>query len=123
MKRVGFSQAYSFKYSKRPGTPAAVADRQVPEAEMRERLTQLQHAILEGQTLFNLASVGQIVPVLFDRTGTRPGQLHGRSPHMQSVHVYAPSTLLGQIAPVVINAGRALSLTGSLADDDRGMVA
>ena len=126
--QVGFSQAYSFKYSKRPGTPAAVAEQQVPEAEKSERLTRLQDAILEGQTRFNLESVGRIVPVLFDRPGTRPGQLHGRSPHMQSVHVAAPGALLGRIALVRIDAARALSLAGSLVNelqvpDLQGMVA
>jgi len=60
------------------------------------------------------------VPVLFDRAGSRPGQLHGRSPHMQSVHTVAPSHLLGQIVPVRIADGRALSLEGTL---ETGMVA
>jgi len=121
--RVGFSQAYSFKYSPRPGTPAATAERQVPDPDKSERLARLQDAILEGQTRFNQLSVGSIVPVLFDRTGARSGQLHGRSPHMQSVHVPAPSAYLGRIAPVRIVDARALSLTGSLALHSAGMVA
>ena len=79
-----------------------------------ERLTRLQAAIMDGQMAFNRASVGRTVDVLLDRTGSRPGQLHGRSPHMQSVHVVAPAHLLGQIVPVRIEDGRALSLTGLL---------
>jgi len=114
VRTVGFAQAYSFKYSPRPGTPAATADDAVPEAVKSDRLSRLQAAILEGQLRFNQASVGQVVPVLFDRTGSRPGQLHGRSPHMQSVHAAAPSHLLGQIVPVKIADGRALSLEGTL---------
>jgi len=114
VRTVGFAQAYSFKYSPRPGTPASTADDAVPEAVKSDRLARLQDAILEGQTRFNQTSVGQVVPILFDRAGSRPGQLHGRSPHMQSVHTPAPSHLLGQIVPVRIVSGRALSLEGAL---------
>jgi tRNA-2-methylthio-N6-dimethylallyladenosine synthase len=123
--QVGFAQAYSFKYSPRPGTPASGAADPVPEAVKSERLARLQAAIMDGQMRFNQASVGQTVPVLLDRAGSRPGQLHGRSPHMQSVHVVAPAHLLGQIIPVRIEDGRALSLTGTLVPDNTpcGMVA
>jgi tRNA-2-methylthio-N6-dimethylallyladenosine synthase len=123
--RVGFSQAYSFKYSKRPGTPAAAED-QIAEPIKNERLAAIQAAILAEQARFNAACAGRVVPVLFDRAGRKPGQLHGRSPHMQSVHVAAPRHLLGRIAPVRIEAARALSLAGRLAadaGDDCGMVA
>jgi tRNA-2-methylthio-N6-dimethylallyladenosine synthase len=125
IESVGFSQAYSFKYSPRPGTPAATAAAPVAEPAKGERLARLQAAILDGQMRFNRASVGQIVPVLFDRAGSKPGQLHGRSPHMQSVHVQAHKSMLGQIAPVRIEDGRALSLTGALTLDPiaAGMVA
>jgi tRNA-2-methylthio-N6-dimethylallyladenosine synthase len=114
VETVGFSQAYSFKYSPRPGTPAAVSGAQIPEDVKAERLARLQAAIMDSQMTFNQASVGTIVPVLFDRAGARPGQLHGRSPHMQSVHVQAPARLLGQTLPVRIEAARPLSLQGSL---------
>ncbi|MDB5396132.1 MAG: miaB [Rhodospirillales bacterium] len=117
---VGFAQAYSFKYSPRPGTPASSAADAVPEAVKSERLARLQATILKGQMRFNQASVGQIVPVLLDRAGSRPGQLHGRSPHMQSVHVAAPVHLLGRIVSVRIEDGRALSLTGSLIQTEPG---
>jgi tRNA-2-methylthio-N6-dimethylallyladenosine synthase len=123
VRAVGFAQAYSFKYSPRPGTPASTAADAVPEAVKSDRLARLQAAILDGQTRFNQASVGQVVPVLFDRMGSRPGQLHGRSPHMQSVHAVAPTRLLGQIVPVRIADGRALSLEGDVAIEHRGMVA
>jgi tRNA-2-methylthio-N6-dimethylallyladenosine synthase len=123
VRTVGFAQAYSFKYSPRPGTPASTADDAVPDGLKSDRLARLQEAILEGQTRFNQASVGQVVPVLFDRAGSRPGQLHGRSPHMQSVHAVAPSRLLGQIVPVRIAAGRALSLEGIIETQDHGMLA
>jgi len=118
--RVGFAQAYSFKYSPRPGTPAAVAAGQVPEAVKAERLAALQAALLDEQTRFNQASVGRVVPVLLDRAGSRPGQLHGRSPHMQSVHVPAPAHRLGRIAQVRIEEARALSLRGRLEEDGAG---
>jgi tRNA-2-methylthio-N6-dimethylallyladenosine synthase len=123
VRTVGFAQAYSFKYSPRPGTPASGAADAVPEAVKSERLARLQAAIMDGQTRFNQASVGTVVPVLFDRAGSRPGQLHGRSPHMQSVHAAAPAHLLGQIVPVRIADGRALSLTGELSLEPCGMVA
>ena len=121
---VGFAQAYSFKYSPRPGTPASSAADAIPDSVKTERLVRLQAAILDGQTRFNQASVGQTMPVLLDRAGSRPGQLHGRSPYMQSVHVTAPGHLLGAIVSVRIDEGRALSLKGSLAAAEPcGMVA
>ncbi len=121
--KVGFAQAYSFKYSPRPGTPASGAADAVPEAVKGERLARLQTAILDRQMDFNRASVGRTVDVLLDRTGSRPGQLHGRSPHMQSVHVVAPAHLLGRIVPVRIEDGRALSLTGTLSLNESQMPA
>jgi tRNA-2-methylthio-N6-dimethylallyladenosine synthase len=128
VETVGFAQAYSFKYSPRPGTPAASAEEQVPEPVKAERLARLQAALMDGQLRFNKLSVGRVVPVLFDRAGTRPGQLHGRSPHMQSVHATAPDRLLGAIVPVRIEDGRALSLAGSVVletvqEPGHGMVA
>ena len=86
VRRVRYAQAYSFKYSPRPGTPAAAAD-QVPEAVKAERLAALQALLKEQQAAFNAASIGRTVPVLLERPGRKPGQLVGRSPHMQAVHV------------------------------------
>jgi tRNA-2-methylthio-N6-dimethylallyladenosine synthase len=87
----------------------------VPEAVKSERLAALQAALIAGQERFNQASVGTTVPVLLDRPGRRPGQLQGRSPHMQSVHVKAPAHLIGRIVPVHIETAKALSLGGRLA--------
>jgi len=123
IETVGFTQAYSFKDSPRPGTPAALAD-QIAEPVKAARLESLQASILEHQLRFNRDSVGRTVPVLFDRKGRRAGQIHGRTPHMQSVHVTAPSHMLGRIAPVRLDVARALSLGGSLASEEFcGMVA
>jgi tRNA-2-methylthio-N6-dimethylallyladenosine synthase len=124
VETVRFAQAYSFKYSPRPGTPAAGAESQVPEAVKSERLARLQTAIMDGQTRFNQAGIGAVVPVLFDRAGSRKGQLHGRSPHMQSVHATAPAHFLGRILPVRIESAKALSLAGVLATEElHGLVA
>ncbi len=87
VEKVQFAQAYSFKYSPRPGTPAASDDRQVDEAVKDERLQRLQALLRRQQTAFNEASVGQTMPVLLDRDGKFEGQLLGKSPYMQSVHV------------------------------------
>ena len=107
---IGFAQAYSFKYSPRPGTPAAgIAGRQVPEAVKDERLATLQQLLNAQQTAFNLSMVCRTVPVLLDRRGRRPGQLMGRSPWMQSVPVAASERLFGTVAEVEVTGeiGRA----------------
>jgi tRNA-2-methylthio-N6-dimethylallyladenosine synthase len=113
---VGYAQAYSFKYSPRPGTPAAAAaGRQVDEAVKEERLAALQQLLNAQQVAFNQSMVGRTVPVLLDRRGRRAGQLLGRSPWMQSVPVEAPGRLLGSTVEVEITAARANSLAGTLA--------
>ncbi len=114
---VGFAQAYSFKYSPRPGTPAAGAAQQVPEEVKSERLAQLQELLNAQQLAFNQASVGQRLPVLMERRGKRPGQLAGRSPAMQAVVVEAPERLLGKLVEVEILGAHANSLTGRVAID------
>ena len=115
---VGFAQAYAFKYSPRPGTPAAAESDQVPEPVKGERLARLQSVIQDSALRFNRASLGRTVPVLLDRPGTRAGQLHGRTPHMQAVHVTAPPTLLGTLAPVLIETAQTVSLGGRLAEPE-----
>ena len=110
---VGYAQAYSFKYSARPGTPAAALDDQVPDAAKSERLGMLQELLNAQQQAFNQATVGQVVPVLLDRHGKRPGQLQGRSPAMQSVFVAANTAHYGSIVDVHIDAAFANSLTGT----------
>jgi len=112
---VGFAQAYSFKYSPRPGTPAAALDAgQVPEAVKAERLAELQALIAGQQLAFNRASVGRVLPVLFDRRGNKPGQLGGRSPYMQAVHADLPDSAFGRIVEVEIAHAGPNSLTARL---------
>ena len=112
---IGFTQAYSFKYSARPGTPAASLPDQVADAVKGERLAALQDLLNHQQLAFNRGCVGRTMPVLLDRRGRRAGQLVGRSPYMQRVHVTAPEALLGTIADLRIEAGHANSLSGVLA--------
>ena len=83
---VGYSQAFSFKYSPRPGTPAATLDGQLPREVMDERLQRLQAALNRDQLAFNAASVGKRCEVLVERRGKHPGQWLGKSPWLQSVH-------------------------------------
>jgi tRNA-2-methylthio-N6-dimethylallyladenosine synthase len=111
---VGYAQAYSFKYSARPGTPAAIMAQQVPEDVKAERLERLQALLRRQQESFNAAMIGRTLPVLFERAGRHAGQLVGRSPYLQAVHATAPG-LMGEIADVVIEAVHPNSLAGRLA--------
>ena len=114
VREVGYASAFTFKYSSRPGTPAAAMPRQVAEAVKDERLQRLQ-ALLDGQQrAFNAACVGRTLPVLFERKGRHEDQILGKSPYLQSVHVQGPEHLIGQIAPVRIEAAAKMSLTGTL---------
>lgn len=114
VKEVGFIQAYSFKYSPRPGTPAAGLTNQVPEDVKSERLKMLQDELNAQQLAFNESCVGRTMPVLLDRQGRHPGQMVGRSPYMQPVHVTASENLFGTIVDLQIDAGQTNSLAGSL---------
>ncbi len=87
VREVKYAQAYSFKYSPRPGTPAAGSENQVPEKVKIERLAALQEILNHHQHQYNEATVGREIEVLFERTGKLPGQIVGRSPYMQAVHV------------------------------------
>jgi len=120
VRRVGYAQAYSFKYSPRPGTPAATAAAHVPEEVKTERLARLQALLADQARAFNGAMVGRTVPVLLDRAGKRPGQLAGRSPYLQAVHLQAPAHRRGEIVPVVIDAAHANSLSGHMAPAPAG---
>jgi tRNA-2-methylthio-N6-dimethylallyladenosine synthase len=115
---IRFAAAYSFKYSERPGTPAAELDTQVPEDVKTARLHALQALILDQQTAYNEASVGRIADVLFEKPGRHAGQIVGKTPHMQAVHVMGPSSLIGQIAAVEIIGTTANSLAGRLVRGD-----
>ena len=116
---VGYAQAYSFKYSPRPGTPAADATGQVPEAVKAERLAMLQSLLAEQQIAFNQSCVGCEVEVLFEAEGRRAGQLLGRSPFMQAVHVAAPARLKGRLLPVRVESAHPNSLAGRLSEAGR----
>ncbi len=114
IKDVGFVQAYSFKFSRRPGTPAAALQTRVSEDVKEGRLASLQELLKDQQQAFNEGCVGQVLPVLLERRGRHPGQMVGRSPYMQPVHVVAPRSLFGTIANLRIEAGSANSLAGIL---------
>src|SRR5262249_21060352 len=113
VERVGFAQAYSFKYSPRPGTPAAGMV-QLPEQVKRDRLARLQEVIDRHQTAFNSSCAGAVMPVLLERPGRRRGQLGGRSPYMQAVHVEAAPSWCGHVLQVEIYAAGPNSLAGRL---------
>ncbi len=119
VREVGFVQAYTFKYSPRPGTPAAGHDAQIAEDVKVERLARLQALVAEQQLAFNKSCAGRRLPVLFDRRGRTPTQLVGRSPFLQSVVLdNAPAHLFGQIAEMDIDEGFAMSLHGRLVKED-----
>ncbi|HAQ34328.1 MAG: tRNA (N6-isopentenyl adenosine(37)-C2)-methylthiotransferase MiaB [Maricaulis sp.] len=115
VRRVSHASAFSFKYSRRPGTPGAALPGQVDDAVATERLHRLQALLEDQQRAFNEAQIGKTLPVLFEKHGREPGQLHGRSPYLQSVHCDAPEHLLGQIVDVRIMSATRSSLSGVLA--------
>ncbi len=112
VREVGHAQAYSFKYSPRPGTPAADMADQIPMPLMDERLQKLQAQIVSDQTAFNDKTVGRTTDVLLERPGKFAGQLIGKSPWLQSVHVLAPDLSIGDIVTVQISDSGPLSLKG-----------
>ena len=114
---VGYSGAFSFKYSPRPGTPGAEMDDQIDEDTKAERLRRLQQAIDRNQAAFNRRCLGRSFDVLFERPGRHAGQLVGRSPYLQPVQVTAPAALIGGIATVTITEIASNSLFGALAPD------
>jgi len=115
VREARYASAFSFKYSRRPGTPASAMTGQLAEEVKAERLARLQALLEAQQQAFNEAQVGRTVPVLFDKPGRRAGQIGGRSPYLQAVHCDGADNLIGQIAPVRIVAAARNSLTGELA--------
>jgi tRNA-2-methylthio-N6-dimethylallyladenosine synthase len=113
VETVGFAQAFSFKYSPRPGTPAAGMRRQVPEPVKAARLGALQERLDAQAQAFNAATLGRTLPVLLERAGRHPGQLAGRSPYLQAVHVAGDEAAIGQVIDVVITAQHPHSLSGT----------
>ena len=114
VREVGFASAFSFKYSRRPGTPASAMPGQVDEAVKAERLERLNQLLDEQQRAFNAAQVGKVMPVLFEKSGRHPGQIVGRSPYLQAVHAEGPESLIGTIVPVRIEDAAKMSLGGVL---------
>ena len=124
VRQVGYAQAYSFKYSPRPGTPAADAGDQIDEDVKSERLQRLMDLINAQQLAFNQAMVGRLVPVLFDRAGRKPGQIIGRSPWLQATHVETTperaAALFGQTQAVRILRGAPNGLVATLEHEASG---
>jgi tRNA-2-methylthio-N6-dimethylallyladenosine synthase len=114
VRAVGYAGAFSFKYSRRPGTPAAAMAGQVADEVKVERLARLQALLNEQQEAFNAAQVGRTLPVLIEKAGRRPGQIAGRSPYLQPVHCDGDEALVGQILPVTIETASRGSLAGAL---------
>ena len=114
---IGYAGAFSFKYSPRPGTPAAAMADQVPEPVKNERLARLQAAIDRKQAAFNARCLGTTLDVLLEKPGRRPGQLVGRSPYLQPVQIMLPESRIGDIVPAAVTEIGANSLFGSLAGE------
>ena len=114
VRDTGFAQAFSFKYSPRPGTPAA-DEEQLPDGVKSERLAVLQALLARQQNAFNEGCVGRVLPVLLEKPGRRAGQLVGRSPYLQSVHLDAAGETIGHIVPALIAAAGRNSLSGVVA--------
>ena len=111
---IGFASAYTFKYSRRPGTPGAALGGQLDEGVKTARLAALQSLLGEQQRAFNTSKVGAVVPVLFAEPGRRPGQMLGKSPWLQSVYVEGGADMIGSIVNVRLLAAYALSLAGEV---------
>lgn len=119
VETVGYAQAYSFKYSPRPGTPAATYENHVPDYIQDQRLQRLQALITRQQTLFNTASVGKVVDVLFEKPGKHKDQWIGKSPYQQSVHVIHQENLQGKLLPVRLVSATASSLRGEIVNAEK----
>lgn len=116
VEEIGFAQAFSFKYSVRPGTPAALMEAQVPEDVKDERLQRLQALLNRQQTDFNRAMIGRVLPVLLEKPGRHPGQLVGRSPYLQAVHCSGDLGEIGSIVDLRIDGVGHFSLSGTRAE-------
>lgn len=114
VRDIGFTTSYSFKYSARPGTPAANMQNLVPDKVADERLKQLQTLLFDQHKKFNESFLGKTVEVLTDGKGNRPNQLHGRTAHNQAMHVTCDPALLGQTLRVKVDGATATALTGTL---------
>jgi tRNA-2-methylthio-N6-dimethylallyladenosine synthase len=115
VEEIGFAQAFSFKYSVRPGTPAALMENQVPEPVKDERLQRLQDVLNRQQIEFNRAMIGRVLPVLLEKPGRHPGQIVGRSPYLQAVHCQAEQAEIGRVVDLRIDGMGHFSLSGARA--------
>jgi tRNA-2-methylthio-N6-dimethylallyladenosine synthase len=115
VRDIGYATAFSFKYSKRPGTPASTMRKQIPEDVKATRLNALQKLLLKQQYAFDDSQIGKALPVLFEKPARNKGQIMGRTPYLQPVHVHADGALIGQVADVRIEKRTANSLHGVLA--------
>ena len=114
VNRVKYIQAFSFKYSRRPGTPASVMDNQIEEKVKKERLQVLQDLLFDYQLKFNQQCVGKVMPVLFEGDGRHEGQLTGRTPYMQNLYAKADKSLLNKIVQVRVKRASTNSLNGEV---------
>lgn len=112
--KVKYIQAFSFKYSRRPGTPASIMPNQVEEKVKKERLAVLQDKLFDYQHKFNIATVGKIVPVLFETKGRHNGQLVGRTPYMQNLHAEVSKDYLNKIVDIKVESATMNSLSGTV---------
>ncbi len=114
VRDAGYAMAYSFKYSPRPGTPAATMDNQIANEVADDRLQRLQTLLVDQQTAFNATTLGRTTDILLEREGKLLGQLIGKSPWLQSVHVVAPGLNIGDIVTVDITETGPMSLKGEM---------
>ena len=116
VREVGFASSFSFKYSARPGTPSAQATDQIDDQVKSERLAILQELLEEQRQAFNQATVGRELDVLFEKPGRHPGQIVGKSPYLQAVHVERRAATIGDLCPVLITSAGPNSLAGRLVE-------
>ncbi len=112
VNKVKYIQAFSFKYSRRAGTPAAIMPNQVEEKVKKERLNILQTLLFSYQEAFNKSCVGKVMPVLFEQKGRHKGQLIGRTPYMQNLHIETESDNINKIIDVEVTEATTNSLSG-----------
>jgi len=116
IKEVHFAQAYSFRYSARPGTPASSLQNQIVEPIQEERLRLIQELLNGQQQSFNRSKVGTVMDVLIEKRGRFQGQIAGKSPYLQAVHLQGAEDDLGVIVPVYITGLGQFSLAGEMAN-------
>ena len=121
IERVGFASTFFFMYSPRAGTPGAALPDQIDDTVKRDRLARLQGLVESQRHAFNAASVGETMPVLFEKAGRHAGQLVGKSPYLQPVHVEASADLIGAVRKVAIESVGANSLFGRVIDRSSGV--